>query len=1099
MEFTGERFVPTQDGRIRLEHYHRYAILQNAVKGKRVLDVACGEGYGSALVAASAQSVVGVDISQDAVEHARVTYVAPNLCFRQGSATALEFPDASFDVVISFETIEHLGEQAEMLAEIRRVLHSDGILIISSPNRPVYSEESGEHNDFHVKELDFQELNALLESQFGTIAYFGQRLMMGSVIQSMGEVQGAYRAFYDDGTTVFPGTGDLVDPVYFVAVCARAGIDLPRLDASVLYPAKVDLVKHYVGFAKWAQSLDKLVADQNFRILSAQQEIDNLSDELARRGEWAQRLEDERARLLTNRIARIFTMLREDQLWRKAPARQVERLLKSCLRVSKIQGKRGIKAALNLAKRSYQRLPLSENTKAVHRKHIARTLPRLLHLSGSPPATVPDFDIPGSDLSRRIVREPAKLVQENLSRVAALETMVSTEPEVSIIIPVYGKYEYTLHCLASIAEHPPQTPFEIIVIDDCSPDASGEKLAEIKGIRVLLNEMNQGFIRSCNIGANNARSSFLHFLNNDTEVTEGWLDELLRTFEDFPGTGFAGSKLVYPDGTLQEAGGIIWRDGNAWNFGRNQKSTLPVYNYAREVDYCSGASVLVPKSLFEELGGFDEHYIPAYCEDADLALKIRDRGYRVIYQPLSVVIHYEGVTSGRDETQGVKSYQIVNMQKMFTRWEERLKNHQMTGQDIDRAKDRMASRRVLVLDHCTPTPNQDAGSVLAFNTFLLFREMGFQVTFIAEDNFLYVPGHTEALQRIGVEVLYWPFVQTVEQHLRECGNRYDLVYLVRPKVVDRNLDLVRKHCPQAKVLFNTVDLHFIRMEREAALVGDPSKAYAAQQMQALEFSAIKAVDATIVVSSTELDLLRPRFPDSRIHLFPLIMDVPGTKIGFTARRDILFVGGYQHTPNVDAVHYFVTEVMPYLRSRLPGVRFFAVGSNPPPDIIALKSDDVVITGFVENLPSLLDKMRVSVAPLRYGAGIKGKISTALAHGLPVVATSMAIEGMSLIPGEHLLVADDAEAFAEAIAQLYEDETRWGNLSSAGQDVALREWGVESAWTSLSMILNDIGFATSRSKRPLSTYSDQSGVLREPKWTSGIPAGQEKSDVNDSTS
>src|SRR3546814_4648209 len=122
------------------------------------------------------------------------------------------------------------------------------------------------------------------------------------------------------------------------------------------------------------------------------------------------------------------------------------------------------------------------------------------------------------------------------------------------------------------------------------------------------------------------------------------------------------------------------------------------------------------------LGGFDELYFPAYCEDADLALKIRDRGYRVIYQPLSVVIHYEGITSGRDEDHGVKSYQVVNMQKMFSRWEERLKTHQVTGQDIDSAKDRMAIRRVLVLDPCTPTPNQDAGSVLAFTTYLLLHE-----------------------------------------------------------------------------------------------------------------------------------------------------------------------------------------------------------------------------------------------------------------------------------------------------------------------------------------------------------------------------------------
>ena len=207
-----------------------------------------------------------------------------------------------------------------------------------------------------------------------------------------------------------------------------------------------------------------------------------------------------------------------------------------------------------------------------------------------------------------------------------------------------------------------------------------------------------------------SKGQYLYFLNNDTAITEGWLDALLRTFRDFPGAGLAGSKLVYPDGRLQEAGGIIWKDGSAWNFGRFQDPMLPVYNYAREVDYCSGASIMVLKSLFEELGGFDERYLPAFCEDSDLALKIRDKGYRVIYQPMSTVFHYEGITSGTDTTQGMKSYQVENSKKLFERWQQRLQLHQAPAEDVDNAKDRRALRRVLVIDHCTPTPNQDAGS-----------------------------------------------------------------------------------------------------------------------------------------------------------------------------------------------------------------------------------------------------------------------------------------------------------------------------------------------------------------------------------------------------
>ncbi len=281
MKFTGERYIPTEQGKIRLEHYHRYAIVLDVVKEKDVLDVACGEGYGSSLMADVARSVVGVDISEEVVQHTSATYSKANLTFRQGSAIALDFAEASFDVVVSFETIEHLAEQAQMLAEIRRVLRPDGLLVISSPNRPIYSEESGEHNEFHVKELDFKEFDELLKAQFPAIQYFGQRMLMGSVIQSLEGGQSAFRAWHDDGNDLIPNAGHLAEPVYFVAVCGTHKIDLPSLDASVIYPDKLDLVKHYVGFAKWAQTLDIAVAERDGQIANLNQAVAERDGQIA--------------------------------------------------------------------------------------------------------------------------------------------------------------------------------------------------------------------------------------------------------------------------------------------------------------------------------------------------------------------------------------------------------------------------------------------------------------------------------------------------------------------------------------------------------------------------------------------------------------------------------------------------------------------------------------------------------------------------------------------------------------------------------------------------------------------------------------------------
>jgi len=731
--------------------------------------------------------------------------------------------------------------------------------------------------------------------------------------------------------------------------------------------------------------------------------------------------------------------------------------------------------SLRLAKRTYQSLPLNYETKAAHRRAVARLFPKLLLLSGAPPSALAT----GSQHFPIGIDDAQVLTAESV----AIEVRSSSRPIVTIVIPVFGQIEFTMQCLASIAANTPSAAFEVIVVDDCSPHDTATVLEGINGIRLIRNEENQGFIRSCNAGAAIARGEYLHFLNNDTVVTRGWLDELLRTFEEFPGTGFAGSKLIYPDGRLQEAGGIIWQDGTAWNFGRDQDAALPTYNYAREVDYCSGASIMVPKSLFGELGGFDEHYLPAYCEDADLALKVRAAGYRVLYQPLSKVVHYEGITSGTDPAHGVKAHQIENTKRLFERWQEQLKSHEAPGEDPDNAKDRAAKRRVLVLDHCTPTPDQDAGSVIVVNMLLLLREMDFQVTFIAEDDLQYVPGYTTALQRSGIEVLWAPHILSVRSHLKEYGRRYDLALLFRPAVVARNIKAIRKHAPNAKVLFHTQDLHFLRIQREAELFGDKSKSKLASNMKRLEFNAIRAADATIVVSAAERELLQHDLSDEQICVLPLIVAVRGTHKSFGERRDIVFIGGYKHSPNVDAVRFFASEIMPLLRQRLPGVRFYAAGSNPTPEIQSLAREDVIVTGYVEDLDSLLDKMRVSVAPLRYGAGIKGKIASAMAVGLPVVATALGVEGMPLTNGGNVLVADDANAFASAIVTLYEDESVWNKLSKNGIEFANRAWGPEAAWKNLSDILARLGFDLHRNGRPMRLYAP---VTSSP--SSGVNAG-----------
>lgn len=606
------------------------------------------------------------------------------------------------------------------------------------------------------------------------------------------------------------------------------------------------------------------------------------------------------------------------------------------------------------------------------------------------------------------------------------------DPDVSIVIPVHGQLASTLNCLDSLFGHAARFVAEIIVIDDASPDRTGELLPLVGGIRIHHQPVNRGFIDSCNTGADLARGRILVMLNNDTRVVAGWLDELAGGFTLFPRAGLVGSKLFYPDGSLQEAGGIVWRDGSAANYGRGDDPNRPQYCHARQVDYVSGASIAIPAALWHQLGGFDRHYAPAYSEDSDLCFRIRAAGHETWFQPQSRAIHYEGKTSGTDTRTGVKAYQIINARKFLLRWRDTLADHRPGGEAPYFERERGVRWRALVIDATTPTPDQDAGSVTSVLHLRLLQQLGYKVHFVAQDNFMFDPKYTASLQREGVECACVPYDSGFESYLRLYGHLFDIVLVFRVTVAEQTIDALRRHAPQAPVLFNNMDLHFLRMQREAALAGDPAAFEPAAAMRRRELDVIGKVDCTITPSSYEKRVIEQIAPAAPVLVLPFMMECAGTSVGFAARRDICFLGGYRHPPNVDAVQYFVREVFPLIRAELPGIRFIIAGANPTEAVQALAAEDVIVTGQVPDLRDVFDRARVFVCPLRAGAGVKGKIAAAMAHGLPVVTTSVGAEGMDLQQGKHVLLADQPAAFAAACLRAHGEEALWQRLSSAGQ-------------------------------------------------------------------
>ena len=637
----------------------------------------------------------------------------------------------------------------------------------------------------------------------------------------------------------------------------------------------------------------------------------------------------------------------------------------------------------------------------------------------------------------------------------------TSHPHVSIVIPVYNKWVYTAACLRSLLEVKGKYSFEVIVVDDQSSDETPERLAKIDGLVHLRNEENLGFVGSCNRGARHARGEYLVLLNNDTQVLNGWLDELIDTFAREPKAGLVGGRLIYPDGSLQESGGMVFSDGSGWNYGRGKKAENPEYLFLREADYCSGACIALRTKYFLEIGAFDERYAPAYYEDTDLAFRVRESGFKVFIQPLSAVIHFEGITSGTDTGSGIKKYQIVNQKKFIERWQSTLGSQpEKISNPDDHAKILRASQhrnkgRVLVIDATTPEPDKDSGSVRLANLMQCCRDLGYGVTFFA-DNRDYAGGYTRDLQRSGIEVLYHPWLDSLHDFFRERGGEFEYVIISRHYIAINYISLLKRYCPDAHFIFDTVDLHYLREQRLAELEQSLPLSRTAEQTRRSELSVIKAADATLVVSTVEKAMLEQDAPGEKVHILSNIHQVPGRDKDFAERKDIYFVGGYQHPPNVDAACWFVNEIWPLIHRQLPSMRFHLIGSKAPERVRALNGDGVVFHGFVESLQPFLSDCRLAVAPLRYGAGVKGKVNMSMAHGQPVVATPAAVEGMFAEHERELLVAEDAESFAREVVRLYQDEDLWNRLSQASVENVETHFSLAAARASLTELFDSLG-------------------------------------------
>jgi GT2 family glycosyltransferase len=597
----------------------------------------------------------------------------------------------------------------------------------------------------------------------------------------------------------------------------------------------------------------------------------------------------------------------------------------------------------------------------------------------------------------------------------------------SIIICVHNHASYTFQCLRALLPEIDLDATEILVVNNASSDETNRLLSNFANvITVVTNYDNVGFVKGCNQGSSIAVGEYLVFLNNDTVVHQGWLHHLVETVETDVMIGAVGSMLLNPDGSLQEAGGIVWNDGTAGNYGRGADPEDHRFAFTREVDYCSAAALLVRRDLFSKLGGFDERYAPAYYEDTDLCFGLRSLGFKVVYQPLARVTHWEGTTGGTNIKQGIKRFQATNRTKFVEKWQYVLLKDQSEYQSVSmaRAADRRRGPRIIVFDKAVPTPDQDSGSQRMFSILQSLARIGRPV-FVPVNQAPLVE-YQSLLGNHGIEVVpVLDYKQTIS------ADDPEVAILSRASVADQILPKIRRAYKNIKIIFDTVDIHSLRLEREYEITGDLQVAKEAEFRRKQELRVALESDQVWCVTDSDKKILNAMVPDAKIKVIPNIHNLQDRGRAFQEREGLLFIGSFLHRPNRDALEYYVNEIHPLVSEVLPQAKLYLVGSHMTEEIFAFDSQSVKVLGHLRDVDELFHTTRVFVAPLRFGSGMKGKIGQAFSYGLPVVTTQIGAEGFGINHCSEAMVADNPVAFAEAVIRLYKDCQLWQRLSDNG--------------------------------------------------------------------
>ena len=639
-----------------------------------------------------------------------------------------------------------------------------------------------------------------------------------------------------------------------------------------------------------------------------------------------------------------------------------------------------------------------------------------------------------------------------------IDFSINYPPLISIILVLHNRAELTLECLYSLHNCPELAHCEIIIVDNASSDESDELLLRLRGVKIIRNSLNLHFLLASNQAVSQAEGKYILFLNNDTQVLPGTLASSLKTIESSEDIGAVGGKIILLDGTLQEAGSVIWRDGSCLGYGRGDDPFAPMYMFTRDVDYCSGAFLLTHRELFLQVGCFDLNYQPAYYEETDYCMQLWEMNKRVVYDPEVIIFHFEFASSSSSE-QAIE-LQSINREIFVRQHKEKLKTHFLT--DLDNILSARFARssnqvRVLVIDDRIPHPHFGTGYPRAQEILLALLESKYFVTYYP----LVVP--QEDWQSIystmskSVEVMIDYGKNRLKQFLEQRKNYYQIILVSRPhnmQVLKPILEENPNYFTHTKIIYDAEALYSYRDIIHRNLKGQAMAGWDLED----ELKLLEASNTIITVSEKEKKNLMQHGLNN-VEVLGNCLSIELTENDFDARQDILFVGAIngEDSPNADSIIWFIEEVFSEIRKKLAlDIKLLIVGlnkSNKVADLVK-RYQGIELVGQVVDLSIYYNQARIFIAPTRFAAGIPLKVHHAASRGLPIVATSLIASQVGWQDQEEIMVADEPSIFVEQCVRLYTDVDLWKKLRSAALERIRRECSREAFVNELKRILSE---------------------------------------------